>query len=129
MRSCPNVRVQAFRQPDLNTGLVYSDDIDGWYLIPFKGLTLRVIASDGMGWDHVSVSLPNRCPTWEGTEHIRKLFFRDDETVMQLGVPDSDHINFHKFCLHWWRPQQAEIPRPPAILVGPVPESMNAHAR
>ncbi len=34
------------------------------FLIPFESCTLRVIASDGMGWAHVSVSLPNRLPNW-----------------------------------------------------------------
>lgn len=118
MRACPNLRVQQYRLPDPATGIVYSQDIDGAYLVPYKGLMLRVIASDGLGWDHVSVSLPNRCPTWEELEHVRKLFFRDDETVMQLHVPVADHRSLHPYCLHLWRPQGVEIPRPPNALVG-----------
>jgi hypothetical protein len=51
-------------------------------------------------------------------QHVRDLFFRDDETVMQLHVPRVDHINQHPYCLHLWRPQRADIPRPPGILVG-----------
>lgn len=119
MRNCPNLRTQPYRQADPSTGIVYSQDIDGWYLVPFDGSTLKVIASDGEGWDHVSVSLATRCPTWDEMEYVRSLFFRDDETVMQLSVPRADHLNFHKFCLHLWRPQHAEIPRPPGILVAP----------
>jgi len=39
----------------------------GAFLIPYQSFTFRVIASDGMGWEHVSVSLPNRCPRrWWG---------------------------------------------------------------
>jgi hypothetical protein len=80
---------------------------------------LRVIASSGEGWDHVSVSLPERCPTWAEMEQVKRLFFRDDETAMQLHVPPTDHISIHPFCLHLWRPHGAEIPRPPGWMVGP----------
>ena len=66
---------------------------------------LRVVFSDGRGWDHVSVSLATRCPTWGEMEYVRRLFFKADETVMQLHVPTTDHINQHDFCLHLWRPQ------------------------
>lgn len=78
---------------------------------------LRILASSGMGWDHVSVSLANRCPTWNEMERVKRLFFRDDETAMQLHVPPSDHKNCHPCCLHLWRPHDAEIPRPPSIMV------------
>jgi len=85
---------------------------------PVDGKMLRVIASSGGGWDHVSVSRRNRCPNWPEMSHVKNLFFRPDETVMQLHVPASDHVNDHEFCLHLWRPQDAEIPRPPKWMVG-----------
>lgn len=117
------------------------DSSCGAFRIPFKGKWLAVISSDGDGWDHVSVSIRFRCPTWEEMEWVRSLFFDDAETVMQLSVPRDDHINLHPNCLHLWRPQtdeeiavvQAEwgrewiygprrspgtIPRPPAYMVG-----------
>lgn len=81
---------------------------------------LTVIASAGKGWEHVSVSTQNRTPTWAEMEHIKRLFFNDDETVMQLHVPPSEHVNRHEYCLHLWRPIGVEIPRPPAIFVGPA---------
>ena len=87
---------------------------------PIDGGTLRVIASVGEGWDHVSVSRQNRCPNWPEMEHVKRLFFKDDETAMQLHVPPSDHISHHPHCLHIWRPLDVEIPRPPADHVGPV---------
>lgn len=82
-------------------------------------ITFRVIASSGEGWEHVSVSLPHRCPTWEEMEEIRRMFFLDHETVMQLHVPVTDHINCHPYCLHLWRPLLQAIPKPPAWMVGP----------
>ena len=75
--------------------------------------------SFGFGWDHVSVSAKNRTPTWAELEYVRKLFFKPHETVMQLHVPESDHVNCHPFCLHLWRPQNEKIPRPPEWMVGP----------
>ena len=35
---------------------------------PIDGKTLRVLASNGDGWDHVSVSLVNRAPRWRETD-------------------------------------------------------------
>jgi len=86
---------------------------------PRTGVDLRVIASDGGGWDHVSVSLPNRCPNWVEMEATRRAFFDDDETVIQIHPPLTDYVNCHPHTLHLWRPQNAEIPRPPAVFVGP----------
>jgi hypothetical protein len=79
---------------------------------------LRVIASSGEGWDHVSVSRQNRMPNWPEMEQVAALFFKDNETAMQLHVPKSQHVNNHPYCLHWWRPTDAEIPTPPAVFVG-----------
>lgn len=81
---------------------------------------LRIIASDGLGWDHVSVSRSDRCPTWSEMEQVKRAFFRDNETALQFHVPPSDHRSYHPFCLHLWRPQHAAIPRPNAELVAPV---------
>jgi hypothetical protein len=96
------------------------DASNGAFLVPFPrtGTTLKVMASDGLGWDHVSVSLDHRCPNWPEMDFIKRLFFKPEETVMQLHVPESDHISFHPNCLHLWRPQHAAIPRPPNDLVG-----------
>lgn len=92
------------------------------------GMMLRVIASGSEGWDHVSVSTARRCPNWDEMQWIRVRFFRDDACVMQLHPPIAQHINFHPYCLHLWRPHQGEIPMPPPIFVGPTPEMMGERA-
>jgi len=49
----------------IREGILQSDDSNGnngAFIIPFRSFQLRAIASDGMAWEHVSVSLPNRCP-------------------------------------------------------------------
>lgn len=97
------------------------DETCGAFLIPspIDRQPIRVIASSGEGWDHVSASRQGRCPNWPEMEHVKRLFFRDDETAMQLHVPPSEHVNCHPHCLHLWRPHSVEIPRPPSLMVGP----------
>lgn len=82
----------------------------GAFVVLHRGKRLRVIVSAGGGWDHVSVSCADRCPTWDEMSYVKRLFFYPQETVMQLHVPERQHINCHPFCLHLWRPQtEAEI--------------------
>ena len=86
---------------------------------PTDRQAMCVIASSGEGWEHVSVSRRTRCPNWTEMEHVKRMFFKDDETAMQLHVPPSDHRCLHPYTLHIWRPTDREIPRPPGILVAP----------
>lgn len=104
------------------------DESCGMFVIPSEidKAPMMVVASVGNGWDHVSVSRRNRCPNWTEMEQVKHLFFRDEEVAMQLHVPKSDHISFHPYCLHLWRPLDAEIPRPPAWMVGPAKEDVSA---
>jgi hypothetical protein len=79
---------------------------------------LKVIASDGEGWEHVSVSLPTRCPTWEEMSYVKSVFWDDGDCVVQFHPPRSEHINNHSFCLHLWRPTNHNIATPPGWMVG-----------
>jgi len=111
------MEINAFRfnHPTLGSG----DETCGPFLISSKttGRNLAVIASSDLGWDHVSVSLTNRCPNWLEMEQVKRMFFREDEWAMQLHAPPSDHISVHPNCLHIWRPQQVAIPIPPTWMV------------
>lgn len=92
----------------------------GAFLVKKPTGLLRIIASAGdetMPWEHVSVSLEDRCPTWAEMSFVKSLFWGPGETVMQLHVPDVDHKNHHPFTLHLWRPLNADIPRPPNIAI------------
>lgn len=93
---------------------------------PIDKAPMMVVASAAEGWDHVSVSRKNRCPNWPEMEHVKRLFFRDDECAMQLHVPPVDHLSYHPHCLHIWRPHGVEIPRPPAMMVAPTSEAADA---
>lgn len=91
------------------------DRSNGMFFIPH--MRLVIIASAGGGWEHVSVSHANRCPTWDEMEFVKRLFWEPDDVVMQLHVSERHHINVHRFCLHLWRPLNAEIPLPPKEFV------------
>lgn len=95
-------------------------ELGGFFVVPQpRGPHLKIIAGSGEGWDHVSVSPieRKRCPTWEEMEFVKRLFFKPDETAMQLHVPTSDHISHHPYCLHIWRPHDSLIPLPPSWMV------------
>lgn len=91
---------------------------NGFFQIPFEGRLLNVMASDGMGWDHVSVSLQNRCPNWREMSYVKSLFWDDSETVAQFHPKKSEYINNHPHCLHLWKQQGVEFELPPSITVG-----------
>lgn len=119
----------------IRSGAFGTDDSygnNGAFFVPTRPgrLPLKVIASDGLtvpderpelaGWEHVSASLPERCPTWAEMCRIKDLFWDDEDTVVQFHPPRSQYVNNHPYCLHLWRPLHAAVPLPPAILVGVV---------
>lgn len=93
---------------------------NGLFVLPtFDGQTvLFVIVSDGGGWDHVSVSVKGRTPTWEEMEYIKRMFWDREDTVVQFHPPMSNYINCHEFCLHMWRKQDVIYELPPKWMVG-----------
>lgn len=98
-----------------------ADGNNGAFLIPASLTTKRpylvIQASDGMGWEHVSVSTRSRCPTWEEMCFVKDLFWDPEDCVMQLHPPKSQWVNNYLYCLHLWRPIAAVIPQPPLITV------------
>lgn len=85
--------------------------------IPCGIFRLRVIAARGKGWDHVSVSLSTRTPTWDEMEYVRKKLFKPDEIVVQFHVPSEVHVNVHPYTLHMWRKIGFNQPLPPRHFV------------
>ncbi len=101
------------------------DHTAGAFNVPVGNVSLYVIATAGEGWDHVSVSLPNRCPTWEEMSAVKRAFFRRNEWAVEFHPPESDNLSLHPFCLHLWRCQYREMELPPPIMVAP-PKSVIA---
>lgn len=83
-----------------------------------KGQTFFAIASGLNGWEHVSVSRSERCPTWDEMCQIKDMFWEKDACVVQYHPAQSDYINNHPYCLHLWRPTDQTLPFPPRWMVG-----------
>ena len=102
-----------------------SDDsygFSGMFRFNMQGRMVRVIASDGGGWQHVSVSIERdkRTPTWEMMCVIKGLFWEDEDCVVQYHPPASVYVDFHPGCLHLWKPLLVDLPMPDPIMVGPM---------
>ena len=105
------------------------DGNNGVFIVPHKGGKLYCIASDGAGWEHVSVSAWSgnsaasrsvaRVPKWAEMCHIKDLFWMPEDCVLQYHPPKSVYVNCHPACLHLWRPIGVEVPVPHHLLVGP----------
>jgi hypothetical protein len=98
-------------------------DPAGIFMVPGRdaqGRRLKIIASAGLGWEHVSVTLPDwgpKTPSWAEMCFVKDLFWCEDETVIQFHPGKSDYVNIHPGCLHLWRPINVEIQLPPTYLV------------
>jgi hypothetical protein len=105
----------------------------GAFLLPPKIGNRRIfaIASNGEGWEHVSVSIRqgNKCPTptWEEMTYVKSVFWDDEDCVIEYHPPKSEYVNQFN-CLHLWRPIGVEIPRPPSIFVGFMPAELQKEA-
>lgn len=97
------------------------DGCRGFIQMPEESASMVFIASWGCGWDHVSLSYRNRCPRWEEMQKAKEMFFEPEECVVQYHPPQSEYINNHPYCLHLWRPQDANLLLPPTWMVGPKP--------
>ena len=92
---------------------------------PEPGWVLLLIASDGGGWEHVSVHVVDRrdrqrTPNWREMCFVKDQFWDAEDVVMQLHPRRSEYVNCHAFTLHLWRPTDAVIPTPPSAFVGPM---------
>jgi hypothetical protein len=104
-----------------------ADGNNGWFVMDSpkqRGRRLLIVASDGLGWEHVSVHAsegPDRSmtPTWAEMCFVKDVFWDDEDVVMQLHPRKSEYVNFHAHTLHLWRPTDQTIPTPHHLLVGP----------
>lgn len=95
----------------------------GAFLLPPKIGNRRVftIASNGMGWEHVSVSVRQGkrvlTPNWEEMAYVKRTFWGEEDCVVEYHPPKSEYVNCHPNVLHLWRPIGIEVPRPPVECV------------
>ncbi len=120
MRHEPNLRIENYR---VMTGPFASAPGKNWG--QFMVGPLRIISSgatddnpESAGWEHVSVSVAGRVPTWDEMCSVKELFWADEECVIQFHPPKSEYVNTHPYVLHLWRRPGYEPERPPRALIG-----------
>jgi hypothetical protein len=123
MRATPNSLVERYRTTDGPLASDTSYGNNGAFAVPGlqSGTLFSVIASDGDGWEHVSVVVVmrrgTRVPTWAEMCHIKALFWTEDEAVLQYHPAKADYVNIHPHVLHLWRPIGVTVLTPPVYMV------------
>lgn len=97
-----------------NNGAFLIDSVEpGWQLF--------IIASDGEGWEHVSVHARRgtkmRTPTWREMAAVKRRFWDPGDVVVQYHPREQDYVNTHEHVLHLWRPIGVDLPTPPVEFV------------
>lgn len=109
IKKTPNLFIEAETK---NVGM------GGKYYDKYTGKWLNFIFSYQMGWEHLSVSMPSRTPTWGQMCIMKDIFWNKNEACVEYHPREEDYVNNHKHCLHIWRPTHETLPTPPSILVG-----------
>ena len=121
---------EMYRMTDGFMGSDESYGCNGVFIIPVEynepGIKYyQVIASDGMGWRHVSVTMlneqkepANTMPSWEDMCYLKDLFWDKEACVVQFHPPHSEYVNNVQYCLHLWEPTYMKLPMPDSIMVG-----------
>lgn len=131
-------KIEKFRVINGMLGSDKSYGANGQFYIPHYSVQyyrFLVQISDGMGWEHASVSLIksqtitkkakqspvqliNRCPTWSEMAWLKDQLWEEEDAVCQYHPPRSEYVNNAQYCLHLWRPLEIALLLPPSILVG-----------
>jgi len=83
---------------------------------------LYCIASDGMGWDHVSVHklFPDGrivTPQWNDMKLVKSLFWDHTDTVVQFHPESGKYVNHNPHVLHMWKQHNVKYELPPKELI------------
>ena len=100
------------------------DGFNGAFRIILNGLPIDCIASDGEGWQHVSVKYTVKPgypipapPSWSVMCQVKDLFWEPEDCVIEYYPPKSNYVNVNPSVLHLWRPLNQTIPMPPINMV------------
>lgn len=97
---------------------INGDSGNGVFKVFVSGKSFYVIASNGGGWEHISVHRQNgKIPNWYEMCALKEMFFEEEEVVVQYHPKKSEYVNIHESCLHLWRPTREEMPTPPKSFV------------
>ena len=105
---------EKFRITGAKGNPLYSDETygnNGFFKVRVGsgGRAFNCIASDGMDWEHVSVSTPTHCPSWAEMAAIKSMFWEPQDLVVQFHPPEFQYVNIHPNCLHLWRKKETNF--------------------
>lgn len=85
------------------------------YCVPYNQQKLFLVVSvdehpNGLKWEHVSVSLKKRVPTYQEMCFVKSLCWDAEDEVIHFFPRQSEHVNIHENCLHLWRPIGVKLP-------------------
>ena len=94
------------------------DGIKGF--ISVNRIDMSFVASWGGGWDHISVAPIKRhiVPDWNTMCKVKQIFFKPDETAIEIHPSEDQYVNNLSNCLHMWRANDREMVLPPSCFVG-----------
>ena len=109
----------------LSSGVIYSDKLkisdDGLkgFLVVDR-IDMSFVASWGGGWDHVSVAPLKRkiTPSWDMMCKVKDIFFKPDETAIEIHPSEDQYVDNLSNCLHLWRSNDKPMTLPPSFMVG-----------
>lgn len=96
---------------------------NGCFHLEVEGRLYKIIASQDLGWEHVSASpivalgRKQAPPIWSVMCEIKNRFWSKADVVLQYHPAEKDYVNCHPFTLHLWRPMEEKIPTPPNWMV------------
>jgi hypothetical protein len=103
------------------------DGNNGQFMVPGRTAVTQYQASDGGGWEHVSVTvwqvrkrkppICRRTPTWAEMCEAKALFWSPEDVVIQFHPSDKQYVNTHPYCLHLWRQIGVELAVPLWVMV------------
>jgi len=59
---------------------------------------------------HLSISHPDRYPTWDEIADVRYRLVPDDVTMAMLLPPSGEYVNAHERCFHLWQIDDRRAP-------------------
>lgn len=76
------------------------------HIVPLKVLLSISTMKDGQKWVHLSVSYPDRLPSWEELKKVKNEFLGEHVEAIHVLPKAADYVNLHPHCLHLWAPYE-----------------------
>jgi hypothetical protein len=68
----------------------------------------NVLISKDMDRWHLSISNPNRYPTWDEIKEARYKFLPDNIFMVMVLPPKKNYVSLHPNCFHLWETKDPE---------------------